>query len=91
MQEKGTDNAEMGRRLKDAELVAKKAADAKGPKGAVLGDSGKGDKGPTTVKAKSEAKASQTAHDVTDELNTILKRSPSMSTTLSSVLVKPTT
>jgi glutaredoxin len=79
MQEKDTGNADMSRRLKDAELDAKKAADAKGPKEVVLGDGGKGDKRPTTAQAKPEAESPQPAYDVTDELNSILKMSPSMS------------
>jgi glutaredoxin len=74
IQEKGTDSEERSRRLKDAEL---EAADTKGRKEAVLGNSA------TTAKANPEAGASQIAQDVTDELNAILKRSPSMHTTLS--------
>jgi hypothetical protein len=84
IQEKGTDSEERSRRLKDAELVAKKAADTKGRKEAVLGDDGKGGEDAVTVKAK----ASQIAQDVMDELNAILKRSPSMHTTLSLALMK---
>ena len=85
IQEKGTDSEGRSRRLQDAELVAKKAADTKGRKEAVLGDVGKGDQGATTVKAKPEDKASQMAQDAMDELNAILKRSPSMHTALSLV------
>ncbi|KAI9763951.1 MAG: hypothetical protein M1840_008985 [Geoglossum simile] len=73
IQEKVTDSEERSRRLKDAELVAKKAADTKGRKEA---DGSKGRKYATTVKAKPEVEASQVAQDVTDELNAILKRSP---------------
>ncbi|KAH0544983.1 hypothetical protein FGG08_000909 [Glutinoglossum americanum] len=76
MQEKGTDNAEMSKRLKDAELDAKKAADAKGPKEVVLGEGNKGDKHLAIVKANADAEDSRPAYDVTDELNAILKRSP---------------
>ncbi|KAH0547907.1 hypothetical protein GP486_008351, partial [Trichoglossum hirsutum] len=77
MQEKNTENADMSRRLKDAEMDAKKAADAKGPKEVVLGDGKEEDKRPAAAKTKPETqKPRPAAHDVTDELNEILKMSP---------------
>ncbi|KAI9864943.1 MAG: hypothetical protein M1813_002714 [Trichoglossum hirsutum] len=79
MQEKDTGNADMSKRLKNAELDAKKAADAKGPKEVVLGDGREEDKRPTTAKTNPETQSSGSAYDVTDELNKILKMSPSMS------------
>jgi hypothetical protein len=82
MQEKDSDNVDVGKRLKDAEAAAKKAADAKGPKAdVVLGDDAPG----SAAKPKADVDGPHDTFDVEEEMKKIMKKAPSMFIPLSRI------